>query len=171
MKTKFAGLFILSLMAISGAAHATGTTPNDLYRIADLRTGDHLFTISFDEMINAVQGGGKYEGVAARCFDSQQPGTVPLYRLFAPSTVDHFYTTDEREAEIATVGGVYRREGIACYVYPASQQGACEIFRLSFPGHHFYTQSWSEVLADIGTGSRYEGVQAYAPPAGTSCPQ
>jgi hypothetical protein len=162
--------FVL-LAALSGAAHATGSTPDPLYR---LRNNDHLFTTSFDEVISAIENYGYiYEGIAAKCFTSPQPGTEPLYRLNGTRVTDHFYTTSEQEAEIAVVQYGYVREGIACYVYGSQAAGSCPFYRVALSnGTHFFTQSWHEILNVLGAGGNtYEGVAAYLPPNGNSCPQ
>jgi hypothetical protein len=142
---------------------ATGSTPDPLYR---LRNNDHLFTTSFDEVISAIQNYGYiYEGIAAKCFTSQQPGTEPLYRLNGTRVTDHFYTTSEQEAEIAVVQYGYVREGIACYVYGSQASGSCPFYRVALSnGTHFFTQSWQEILNVLGAGGNtYEGVAAYLP--------
>jgi len=165
-------LFCVSVVALLGRSVHADPAPDPLYRLANPSTGDHLFTTSFDEVISAIENFGyQYEFVAAKCFTTSQAGTVPFFRL--RHLADHFYTTSEQEAEIAVAANGFTREGTACYVYPSQVAGSCPIYRISFSVHHFYTQSFAEVLADFRTiaGVTFEGVAAYAPPAGTGCPQ
>ncbi len=66
-----------------------------VYRFYNSTTGDHFYTISEDEknsLINNSQSGYAYEGVVFYAYASQINGSSPVYRLYNPSTGDHFYT-------------------------------------------------------------------------------
>jgi len=61
------------------------------------------------------------DGILGYIVSSATPGrcgTVPLYRLYNPSTADRFYTTREDERD-RLAGSGYRLEQIAGYVWPA----------------------------------------------------
>jgi len=67
--------------------------------------------------------GYKYEGIVGYiqfCNPGMYPGTVPLYRLYSPTTKDHFYTASasERQAAINYFG--YTDEGIAGDIFPTA---------------------------------------------------
>jgi hypothetical protein len=48
------------------------------------------------------------------------PTAVPFYRLWNPTTGDHFHTTDPNEVQTAQQCRGYQSEGIRAYVYPAT---------------------------------------------------
>lgn len=65
-----------------------------------------------------AQDGYTYEDVAAYVYATQICGSVPLYRLYQPVCVDHFYTIDTAEVRTASMTENYVEEGIQCYVMP-----------------------------------------------------
>lgn len=74
---------------------------------------------------------------------------VPLYRLYSPHSLDHFYTTSEnsRDAYINHHGSTY--EGVACEVYPLGSSQGSPLYHLhgvlAYPTvDEFYTTSVSE---------------------------
>lgn len=82
---------------------------------------NHFYTTSDSERDGASQKFGyKKEGTA--CFvyppdKPQPPNTIPLFRLYSNSQIDHFYTTSETERDLAVKKHGYTYEGISCYVY------------------------------------------------------
>ncbi len=150
-------------------SQASGTTPLfRLLKVADLRSAIrvHLKVLTLPNIaLNTMVGEmrqvyttagvrvdivpfGAYisEGTACFVFDSQAPGTTPLFRLLNSSNGDHFYTTSagERDNAITTFG--YTSEGIACFVFDSQAPGTTPLFRLlnSSNGDHFYTTSPGE---------------------------
>jgi hypothetical protein len=96
-----------------------------------LTYGDHFYTTSIAESNNAVaQDGYHFEGTACYVYDSQQPGTVPFFRLLNNSDGDHFYTASPAERDNAVAQDGYHFEGTACYVYDSQQPGTVPFFRL-----------------------------------------
>lgn len=86
---------------------------------------DHFYTTNSNEIGTTTPGqvgryGYKSEGIAGYCFPHVRQGTVPLYRYYKGSGVDHFYTTNIAEIGTAVSGHVglhgYKSEGVACYV-------------------------------------------------------
>ena len=131
-------------------------SPPVLYRVYNWRTGDHLYSINYDETQDALwsYGYGTYEGYIGRCWGSQQPGTTPLYRLVSGS--HHFYTVDWNEMQsVQSIG--YSYEGVACYVYAQPQGGMCPLHRILIGANHFYTTSSSERDAAVANGGSDEG--------------
>jgi hypothetical protein len=115
-------------------------------------------------MQNAVANlGYTAEGTTGRIFPTQQPQTIPLYRLYNPGGTDHFYTTSaaERDNAVAQLG--YQSEGTAGYVYPAGVCGALPLYRsYNLQGiDHFYTMSASESDSAVAIGWTKEGIAAY----------
>jgi len=110
----------------------------------------HNINVDIDRLnvlINAGPPGANptnaYEGVACFVFPNQAAGTVPLHRLFNPTSGDHFYTTDDKERNNAAG---YNSEGDACFVFPNQAAGTVRFHRLfnRRSGDHFYTTSDSE---------------------------
>lgn len=160
-----------TLLAI-GALSSSGVmaAPVELYRAYSQSATDHFYTASLDELLGAVHGSYVYEGVAGKCLPTQEPNTIPLFRLWAGGKIgDHFYTASSQERDLAAAHGVYTYEGVACYVYGQQQPGTCPLYRMSSGTNHFYTQSWGEVLS-ASRGFTYEGVAGYLYPAAASCP-
>ncbi len=104
------------------------------------------------------------EGIACYVFDSPTSGTTSLYRLFNPTSGDHFYTTSAPERDNAIVTGGYASDGIACYVFEPQTAGTTPLFRLFNPtnGNHFYTTSVPERdNAITANGYTSEGIACY----------
>jgi hypothetical protein len=82
---------------------------------------DHFYTANPNERQSAVGSGYRDEGVIGYIAQSQESGTVPLFRLLGQQG-DHFYTTNESERQSAMSQG-YKDEGVAGYVWkqPHSQ--------------------------------------------------
>lgn len=98
-----------------------GSVP--LYRYFNGR--DHFYTTNANEIATTTPGevgnhGYTSEGIAGYCFPHARQGTVPLYRYYSGSGVDHFYTTNIAEIGTAVPGQAglhgYTSEGVACYV-------------------------------------------------------
>lgn len=141
-------------------------SPPVLYRVYNWRTGDHLYSIDYNETYDALwsYGYGTYEGYIGRCWGSYQPGTMALFRLVNGS--HHFYTNNWNEMnDVQGIGYTY--EGVACYVYPAGTSGTCPIYRILIGENHFYTTSSSERDMVLQNGGIDEGnVGAIANPYG-----
>ncbi|KAJ7734080.1 hypothetical protein B0H16DRAFT_155669 [Mycena metata] len=67
----------------------------------------------------------------------------PLYRDYNPTTSDHFYTTDQAEAEAASG---YNSEGIKASVFTTAVDGTLRLQRFWNAGtaKHFYTANTTE---------------------------
>ncbi|KAF7351969.1 hypothetical protein MVEN_01159000 [Mycena venus] len=125
------------LEGVSAAVFPTqqGTTL-PLYRLYSAGAHDHFYTsvanrdsapaVAFTDEMNhrtnpverdffTTNNGYKWEGTAALVYTTQICGSVPLYRLYAASHVDHFYTTSATERASALALG-FIDEGIVAYV-------------------------------------------------------
>jgi len=80
-------------------------------------TGDHFYTMSLVERDDAIASGYLNEEVACVAFTSQAVGTVPLHRLFNPTSGDHFYTTSDAERNNAVANLGYQNEGEVCFLF------------------------------------------------------
>ncbi|KAF9441390.1 hypothetical protein P691DRAFT_779818 [Macrolepiota fuliginosa MF-IS2] len=94
---------------------------------------------------------------------------VPLLRLYNPTVLDHFYTTNVTEANNAVAAPQgYTREGTAGLVFPSPGTGTVPLYRLynATIFDHFYTISASGVdFAVQVAGYTLEGVAGYVYPA------
>lgn len=134
-----------------------------LYRVYAAVSGDHFYSIDYNETNNAIwySGYGAYEGIIGRCTSSQSSGQVPLYRFDNTYGYHHFYTSNQDEANSLMSAPGYVYEGVACYIYPSWQSNAqCEIYRIRINGNHFYTTDANEraaVLWSMSIGAVDEG--------------
>ncbi|MBV9851180.1 MAG: hypothetical protein JO250_16040 [Armatimonadetes bacterium] len=86
--------------------------------------------------------------------------TLPVFRLYFPGSLDHFYTANGAEESAAEEAG-YGFEAIIGYAPPTGVSGTAPIYRLYNPytGEHFYTVSQAERdYVSSHLGYTYEGV-------------
>ena len=103
-----------------------GTSP--VYRFYNYITQSHFYTISAAERdyVSASFPQFKYEGISWYAKTDNQvvagDGTIPLYRFYRTDTQTHFFTNSaaERDYVISTLSFYYKYEGIAYYVWPAT---------------------------------------------------
>ena len=100
-------------------------------------------------------------------YQSNVPGTVPLYRLYQPTIIDHFYTTNISEAQNARQHLGYNDEGVAARIWPSQASDTVPLYRLYSPGatDHFYTTNSAERNNAIShLGYNDEGITGYVYP-------
>ncbi|KAK0433111.1 hypothetical protein EV421DRAFT_1718854 [Armillaria borealis] len=110
------------------------------YRLYNPTAHDHFYTANANEKNTAAQTGGYVdEGIAGYVLpetllasDFQAPGAVPFYRMYSPTAVDHFYTTDEAQRSNAINNLGFNDEAIAGYIYPSTSQlyGSVPFYRM-----------------------------------------
>ena len=101
-----------------------------VYRFLNNDTGVHLYTIDEIER-NAVEQLSNYtaEDIAYYAYETEQEGTIPLYRLYNSVIDTHFFTPriSERNSTLENLSDSqlegYRdnEEGVAFYVYPTTE--------------------------------------------------
>lgn len=122
---------------------------NEVHRLLDTESRDHLFTISKAERDAAEKSGWKYEGVA---FIAIEEGKE-VYRLRNSQTGRHVYTASEKERDALVAMG-WDSEGSAFLSY-----GESNVYRLANPGGmHMFTTNAKERDALVKAGWIYEGV-------------
>lgn len=124
---------------------ATVTQPIELHVIELPR--DHFYTTSAAERDRAVtQFGYRSEGTAAYVLRTEQPGSVPLFRLCHDARIHHLYTADDTERDSAVAQLGYRDEGREGYVFKVQVSGVLPLFRIvhSVTKHTLYTTSTLE---------------------------
>ena len=102
----------------------TGTVP--LYRFWSPGARGHFFTRNEGEKDNLIATAShiwNYEGIAYYVAASRMPGTVPVYRFWAPGAKHHFYTLNEGEKNslIANASHIWNYEGIAFFAWPTRE--------------------------------------------------
>jgi len=129
--------------------------------------GNHFYTTSASEVSGSIaQGREMLEGIACYVLpvtsDPQSP-VVPFLRLYKGSIDDHFYTTDQANANIAQQQDGYTFELIACNVFDPNRPrptGTFPLFRAFNPqtGEHFYTADQDEFNTVLQNGFQKDGI-------------
>lgn len=133
-------------------------THQNMYRLYNSHTGEHLFTTDFNEAIVNSEYGWQYEGVG---WVSPTSG-IPVYRLYNPYSGDHHYTMDRNEYDaLATLG--WNQEGIGWYSDGADQIAVYRNFNpYEQVGTHHYTIDYNEYVTLGSYGWHQEGTAWYA---------
>ncbi|KAJ3881765.1 hypothetical protein F5051DRAFT_346082 [Lentinula edodes] len=101
-----------------------GTVP--IFRLYNQNSSDHFYTMSSDEVPEMMNAGWAYDTAPNHTAGYVYPysicGAAPIYRLFDPTSVDHFYTMDIVESQNAVQAG-YQDQGIAGFAILPSANG------------------------------------------------
>jgi hypothetical protein len=89
----------------------TAPTADDLTVFRMERNGRRLYTDNINEKIAAMTVGYRHETSYFNVYESNYPGTVPVYRLSNSKNGDYLYTTSSAEKDIAVQVG-YQYEGV-----------------------------------------------------------
>ncbi|KAJ3994189.1 hypothetical protein F5050DRAFT_1713899 [Lentinula boryana] len=102
-----------------------GTIP--LFRLYNEDFMDHFYTMSSDEVPEMIDEGWAYDTTPNHTAGYVYPysicGAAPIYRLFNPASVDHFYTMNIAESQNAIESG-YQDQGIAGFAMLPSADGS-----------------------------------------------
>lgn len=133
-------------------------THQNMYRLYNSHTGEHLFTTDFHEAIVNAEYGWQYEGIG---WVSPTSGT-PVYRLYNPYSGDHHYTMDLNEYQTLAKMG-WKQEGIGWYSDAADQIAVYRNFNpYERVGTHHYTTDRNEYVTLGSYGWHQEGYAWYA---------
>lgn len=130
------------------------------FRYYNSGSGDHFYTMNWNELSAAGFSRWNYEGVQGYIVNHQVANSIPLYRYYNTRNGDHFYTTNWGELGGAGSNGwVY--EGIAGYVPTVAASDTANLYRYfnTRSGDHFYTTNWGELGGGGFGGWVYEGIQ------------
>ncbi len=130
-----------------------------------------FLTISSTERDSAVYNNHYiYDTVPFYAFTSQQPGTIPVYRILTPT--EHFYTTSTAEKNSLLLSSQNTYEGVAYYVYPTvtTTNASYPIYRLNGSNGHVFTANASVKDMLVSDGYTYEDVAFNAPSAFANAP-
>ncbi|MEY8258459.1 phage tail tip lysozyme [Erysipelotrichaceae bacterium 66-17] len=130
---------------------------NEMYRLYNPYSGEHLYTLDKDERDNLVNIGWRYESIGWSAPKQGDKG----YRLYNPYSGEHLYTLDWDEVENLVPLG-WRYEGIKFY---SDYEKKTEIYRLYNPyttvGTHHFTTNKTEYDDLVRYGWRQEGIAWY----------
>lgn len=136
-------------------------TGNPVYRMANWKTHERLFTTDWNEAINNDgMNGWVYENIAFKTPESAGTG-IPVYRLANWQTHERLFTTDWNEVQTIKDKNGWVHEGTAFY---ASYSGT-PVYRMANWKTHerLFTTDWNEVQAiKDKNGWVYEGTAFYA---------
>ncbi|KAJ3799050.1 hypothetical protein GGU11DRAFT_778534 [Lentinula aff. detonsa] len=98
-----------------------------LFRLYNQDFVDHFYTMSSDEVLEMIDQGWAYDNTPNHTAGYVYPysicGAAPIYRLFNPESVDHFYTMNIAESQDAMKDG-YQDQGIAGFAMLPSVDGS-----------------------------------------------
>jgi hypothetical protein len=158
---------------------ATGTLVNDdpaaaattltQYRLYHDGTKEHLYTTDSNEYSVLGTRGWSLEGVAYRMLTNGIYGgvqTAPLFRLYHPGILQHFWTTDSNEATTLASTGIWSFEGTVGYLCPSQAAGTIPLYRMSLanPPIHLWTTDLNEYSVLQTRGWTGEGIIGYVVP-------
>ncbi|KAH9830969.1 uncharacterized protein C8Q71DRAFT_883285 [Rhodofomes roseus] len=172
------GLVAVAMTAVPAASNELAARSTDasttcdtdsaipFYRCARPQS-DHFYTVNYNEMQTSVDEGSVFEGNMGLVFRSPTANTTLFYRLYNVGATDHFYTTNQGEADVTIQLDGYTTEGTAAYVYSDQICGSIPLYRLYAPGDqdHFYTTNETERDSAVAyAGYIYEGIACYVLP-------
>lgn len=137
-----------------------------LYQLWNNVVSDHFYTTSVSERNGAISSGGYVDqGITGYLYETQQEGSLPLYRLyFGGNLTDHFYTTSILERNLAIAAGA-ANEGIEGYIMTYQEIGSTPFYRLYsylYPDHFYTSELWQKTSA-MASFRQYqdEGTEGY----------
>ncbi|KAI0709616.1 hypothetical protein C8Q72DRAFT_1003643 [Fomitopsis betulina] len=127
---------------------------------------DHFYSADYYQMNASTNLGYKIQSRSGFIFREPVVSTAGFYRLYDAEHVDHFYTTNETEADELIRRGVYRNRGYVGYIYTSAVCGAVPLYRLYDSGQydHYYTTSEEERDYWDKHGYTYQGIAGYILP-------
>ena len=86
---------------------------------------------------------------------------VAMYRLYKPSTGEHFYTADTHEVAVLVASREWNNEGIGWYAPSASNTPVYRVYN-SKTGEHVFTKDANEKKTLVAAGWNDEGIAFYS---------
>ncbi len=148
MVTDVNGASATATVTISSTATSTTTTNAEtpLWRFFNTTTGEHFYS---GDSTEGAKAGDVPEGIAFLVLQSQQVGSVALYRCNTGSS--HFMSLDQNCEG-------FTNESTYGFIYTAQQSNTVPVYRFFSPtsGDHLVTTNYSE-----GAGYQYESTLGY----------
>lgn len=162
------GTNIIDYAASTGATYSfadAASTP--LYRLANFKTRERLFTTSWPEVVAAQQNnsGWVYENVAMRIYGSPAGDRTTVYRLANFQTKERLFTTDANERNAIRGKNGWIDEGVG--FYGSNNTANMPVYRMAnfITKERLFTTDANErnTIRDKN-GWVYEGIAFYAAP-------
>jgi lysophospholipase L1-like esterase len=96
-----------------------------VFRFYSPELQSHLFSMDENEknyIVENMKDVWRYESMAFFVFPNQKEDTSPIYRMYNPSLITHFFTMDSNERDAMLSTGEWNDEGIAYYAFPRDFQ-------------------------------------------------
>ena len=150
----------LTAQSTSVKKNADGKTATVTYTAKDARKYTNVSWIGKD---------GYYLDQTKNPYGQEITVTVPLsdakgvamYRLYKPSTGEHFYTADTHEVAVLVASREWNNEGIGWYAPSASNTPVYRVYN-SKTGEHVFTKNAVEKKSLIAAGWNDEGIAFYS---------
>ena len=134
----------------------------EVFRLFNEDTGEHLYTADEGEIAYLVNAGWKNEGT---CWVAPFATGTEVYRLFNESDGEHLYIADQGEISYLVDQG-WKNEGVAFFSYDG--EGGTPVYRVFDPNGLAFTHTYStdegEVAYLVDNGWRNEGEAFYGLP-------
>lgn len=167
------GTNILSTAESAGALYSIGSSASlssstDLFRMANWKTQERLFTTSWEEVVAAQKNGSGwvYENVAMRVYTTGGTGRTTVYRMANWKTKERLFTTSFTEVQYAIRNYEgWIDEGVGFYASADSSNRA--VYRMAnwkTRERLFTTDANERDAIRDKNGWVYEGVAFYAAP-------
>ncbi len=145
-----------------GAEVATVDVPvtdeDAAFRLYNPNSGEHFYTLDFQENYDLVVAGWFPEGLG---WVSASDESVPVYRLYNSFAGEHHYTTDAAERDSLVASG-WTDEGVGWHSDPAKGQVLYREYNPNmFSCNHNYTTDKAEHDYLVSLGWRDEGTAWY----------
>lgn len=140
---------------------------NAVYRMRNIRTGEHLYTTDPNEYAINVRYGWVQEGLAFIGLPYSAPYNVPIVRLERNGRRIYTIQGSKEYYNLITTGR-YVSNGVVFYAYTENyfpgNTNIIPVFRMYYPktGAHLWTTDLNEYYANTWRGWRQEGVAYYA---------
>ena len=156
----------ITAQSTSVKKNADGKTATVTYTAKDARQKD---TDKFSWYGNGKDYKGYYLDQNLNPYGQAITVTVPLsdakgvamYRLYKPSTGEHFYTADTHEVAVLVASREWNNEGIGWYAPSASNTPVYRVYN-SKTGEHVFTKNAVEKKSLIAAGWNDEGIAFYS---------
>lgn len=132
-------------------------TLRDVYRLYNVYTGEHFYTLNYAEKTNLQNVGWRYEGIG---WLSSTSGS-PVYRVYNPNAIggDHYYTLSKWEAQqLVNKGWRWDNNGAPAFYSNGSKNLYVAYNPNAASGSHNYTTSSYEQNNLLRNGWTYGAV-------------
>ncbi len=146
-------------LSVGATVIPRNVTAGSVYRLYNPNSGEHFYTLSYAEALNAYTEGWSYEGIG---WVAPTHSSTPVHRLYNANNGDHHYTISAGERDLLIAAG-WNSEGVAWY---SDDNKTVPLLRQYNPnalsGAHNFTTSQGENDLLVQAGWNAEGIGWYA---------